>query len=136
MSQKQPSLTPCGCPDYIENLGQRFNASIYGYPFFMYEGKVYIAPIHSGHKKYAPVLAEQIGIDASELVVDVRHRHTTGRIYPKMMEFGGKTIVTVWCDYEKSADTFRKIREAVASYYSITWDEILFVNRRGVMSVK
>ncbi|MCQ2145983.1 MAG: hypothetical protein MJZ16_00535 [Bacteroidales bacterium] len=89
MSQRPPSLTPYGCPDYIENNGLRFKASEYGYPFFMYKGIVYIVPIHSGHRKYAPTLAAQLGVDASELTEDVRHRHTTGRIYPQMEAFGG-----------------------------------------------
>jgi len=135
-NQKQPSLTPCGCPDYIENKGKRFNAGIYGFPFFMYEGTVYIAPIHSGHKKYAPILAAQLGIDVSELTVEVRHRHTTGRIYPKMEDFGGKTVVTVWCDSEKSDETFRAIGNAVTSHCSVDWEDLLFVNRRGIMTIE
>jgi len=127
-------LTPSGCPDYIENNGERFRASMYGFPFFMYDGAVYIAPIHCGHKKYAPILASQLGIDVSELTKDVRHRHTTGRIYPKMEGFGGRTVITVWCDSEKDIQTFRKIGDAVASYYSVSWDELLFVNRKGAMA--
>lgn len=135
MSQRLPSLTPCGCPDYIENNGKRFNAGEYGFPFFMYEGTVYIAPVHSGHKKYAPILASQLGVDVSELTVDVRHRHTTGRIYPNMDEFGGKTVVTVWCDNEKSIETFRTIGASVASFFSVSREDLLFVNRKGVMTI-
>jgi len=100
----------------------------------MYAGTVYIAPIHSGHKKYAPTLAAQLGIEVSELTTDVRHRHTTGRIYPKMDEFGGKTVVTVWCDAEKDTRIFQAIEDAVASHYSLCRDEIIFVNRKGVMT--
>lgn len=136
MPQRKPSQTPCGCPDYIENNGVRYKASEYGYPFFMYEGTVYIAPIHSGHKKYAPTLAAQIGVDVSELIVDVRHRHTTGRIYPTMDGFEGKTVVTVWCDSEKSAETLHTIGESTVSHFSIRWDDMLFVNRKGVIDVK
>jgi len=136
MIKRGPSLTPCGCPDYIENKGIRFKASEYGYPFFLYEGQVYIAPIHSGHKKYAPTLAAQIGVDVSELIVEVRHKHTTGRIYPKMKEFEGKTVITVWCDNEKNSETLRTIGESVASHFSVKWDDLLFINRRGVMIVE
>lgn len=134
--KKLPSPTPCGCPDYIENNGRRFNASEYGYPFFLYEGVVYIAPIHSGHKKYAPTLAAQLGIDVSELTVEVRHRHTTGRIYPQMEAFGGKTVVTVWCDNEKSPDTLRLIGDSVVSHFAITWDDLMFVNRKGTVALQ
>lgn len=133
-SKKKPSMTPCGCPDYIENGGMRFNAGEYGFPFFMYGGAVYIAPIHSGHRKYAPVLAAQLGIDVSELTVEVRHRHTTGRVYPRMEAFGGKTVVTVWCDSEKSADTLRVIEASVMSHCCVSRDDILFVNRKGIMT--
>lgn len=130
-----PSIEPCGCPDYIEVGGARFNASEYGFPFFLYHEVVYIAPIHSGHKKYAPVLADQLGIDVSELTDNVRHRHTTGRIYPKMEAFEGKTVITVWCDSEKSPKTFITIAEAVIAYYSLSWNDLLFVNRRGILNV-
>ena len=99
-------------------------------------GTVYIAPIHSGHKKYAPVLAAQLGIDVSELTVEVRHRHTTGRIYPRMEAFGGKTVVTVWCDGEKDLGTLRAIGDAVVSSYSEDWGNLLFVNRKGVIAVE
>lgn len=134
--KRSPSQTACGCPDYIENNGMRFNASEYGYPFFLYNGIVYFAPIHSGHRKYAPTLAAQLGIDVSELTENVRHKHTTGRIYPKMAAFGGKTVVTVWCDNEKSADTLRLIGESTASHFSVDWDDLLFVNRKGIMTIE
>lgn len=132
---RTPSIAPCGCPDYIETGGVRFNAGEYGYPFFLYDGTVYIAPVHSGHKKYAPVLAAQIGVDVTELTENVRHRHTTGRIYPSMEAFGGKTVITVWCDSEKTPHTFMTIAEAVMSYYTVKWDDLLFVNRKGAMDV-
>lgn len=117
-------------PDFIINdRGEQFNASDYGYPFFFYDGDYYQSDKHQGHNAFYHDLADKMGWphdDVSRKTVNNRKCQTTGRIFPKIEGFGGKTVVTIWRPLDKSPATIEQITEGVRRHFSVSKKDLLF----------
>jgi len=108
--------------------GEKYSLGTAGYPFFLYEGQFFLSVEHQGHGRFAPVVAQQLGLDASyHKRINDREHQTTGRIYPRLSGFGGKTVIAVWKIASKDKSTIRRIADEVMAHYDIGVDDILIV---------
>lgn len=108
--------------------GEKYSLGSAGYPFFLYEGQFFLSAEHQGHGRFAPVVAQRLGLDESYYKrINDREHQTTGRIYPRLDGFGGKTVITVWKVASKSKDTIRCIADEVMAHYGLGEEEVLIV---------